>query len=739
MRKGLFSARAPITVACLLGAAVPILAGGPSAAAAARPADAPSGVPEFDHIVVVTMENKSYDDIIGNAQAPYLNSLAQQYGVASQYFAIRHPSLPNYLALTGGDTFGVTTDCNTCYLSQPNIAVDRIETAGRTWKAYMESMPAACTLGDTGQYIQHHNPFVYYDDIRTNPNECANDVPYTQLAGDFAATATTPDYAWISPNICNDMHNCSIATGDAWLQQNVEAILATPAFTTQNSLLVITFDEDDSSSNNQVPTFLIGPGVTPGLHSTVSSTHYSLLKTIEAAWNLAPLAAGDAAAAPMTEFFAPASMVAADSFGRSVAGGWGTADAGGAWSVAGTPSAFAVNGSTGTVSLARAAGQSARLLDTSTSDVDLHATLSFDRQANGGGQYAALIARHVSGGNEYRIRMHVTSSGNIALSFSRFVHGSETLITGDTTVPGLHFAPDTQYDLHATLTGTSPTNVQARIWPDSTTEPSTWNLTTTDTTTALQAPGAIGIWGFLTATASNGPSTLTVDNLTAASTATPPPPPPPPPPGLARDSFGRSVAGGWGTADAGGAWSVAGTPSAFAVNGSTGTVSLVRAAGQSARLLDTSTSDVDLHATLSFDRQANGGGQYAALIARHVSGGNEYRIRMHVTSSGNIALSFSRFVHGSETLITGDTTVPGLHFTPDTQYDLHATLTGTSPTNVQARIWPDSTTEPSTWNLTTTDTTTALQAPGAIGIWGFLTATASNGPSTLTVDNLTAS
>ncbi|HEY1738382.1 MAG TPA: alkaline phosphatase family protein, partial [Acidimicrobiia bacterium] len=339
-----------MVVACLVAAVGPLAGSGHPAGALIEPAqtvaptDTTPVVPNFDHIVVITMENKSYSDIIGNSQAPYLNSLAQQYGVASQYLAIRHPSLPNYLALTGGDTFGVATDCNTCYQTQPNLAVDRIEPSGRTWKAYMESMPSACTLGDTGQYIQHHNPFVYYDDIRTNPSECSNDVPYTQLATDFASTATTPNYAWISPNICDDMHNCSIATGDTWLQQNVSAILATPAFTTQNSLLMITFDEDDDSGNNQVPTFLVGPSVTPGLHSNVAYTHYSLLKTIETAWGLAPLTANDAAAAPMSDFFAPISTLASDGFGRTVVNGWGNADVGGPWSISGTPSAFAVNG-----------------------------------------------------------------------------------------------------------------------------------------------------------------------------------------------------------------------------------------------------------------------------------------------------------------------------------------------------------------------------------------------------------
>src|SRR5512141_2186044 len=118
-------------------------------------AAASTGVPAFDHIFVIVLENHSYSEIIGNSAAPYLNSLANQYGLATQYHAIGHPSLPNYLALSGGSTFRITTDCNTCYVSSPNIAVDRVEASGRTWKAYMESMPANCTLGDTALYVQH--------------------------------------------------------------------------------------------------------------------------------------------------------------------------------------------------------------------------------------------------------------------------------------------------------------------------------------------------------------------------------------------------------------------------------------------------------------------------------------------------------------------------------------------------------------------------------------------------------
>ena len=267
------------------------------------PVSAAATVPAFDHVFTIVMENHSYNEIIGNSAAPYINSLASQYGVATNYFAVTHPSLPNYLALTGGSTFGITTDCTTCFVNAPNIAVDRVEASGRTWKGYMESMPSPCFVGDASPYMQKHDPFIYYDNVRLNTTECNKVVPYTNLAGDLASSSTTPSYVWVTPNMCNDMHDCSIGTGDTWLKNNVPTILNSPAFTNQTSLLVITFDEDDSSLGNQIATLVIAKSVPAGFRSAVRYDHYSLLKTVEASWGLASLTTNDAGAQPMADFF----------------------------------------------------------------------------------------------------------------------------------------------------------------------------------------------------------------------------------------------------------------------------------------------------------------------------------------------------------------------------------------------------------------------------------------------------
>ena len=257
------------------------------------------------HVFIIVEENKEYGDVIGSAQAPYINSLAKEYAAADNYYGVAHPSLPNYLALTSGSTNGVTNDCTPpsgCLHNVPNIA-DEIEKSGRTWKEYAESMPSNCYGTNTGDYATKHNPFLYYTDILTNQSRCnAHVVPFTQLSNDLQSVATTPNYAFITPNLCNDMHDCSVSQGNNWLATNVPVILNSKAFTSENSLLVITWDEGDSGSNH-IPTILIGSNVKHGYSSTKPYTHYALLHTIENAWGLAPLTTNDKQAPLMNEFF----------------------------------------------------------------------------------------------------------------------------------------------------------------------------------------------------------------------------------------------------------------------------------------------------------------------------------------------------------------------------------------------------------------------------------------------------
>lgn len=241
----------------------------------------------YSHIAIIVMENRSFPQIVDNPNAPYINSLIKQGILLSNYTAVTHPSLPNYIALIGGSTFGITSDCQNCFV-QANNFLDQLEAHGKTWKAYMESMPSSCFLGSTNLYAQKHDPFVYFNDIRENKNRCKNVVALTSLNSDLSS-ASAPNFIWITPNICNDMHDCSTQTGDKWLSKEVPVILNSKAFKNGNSLLVITWDEAENSNSNRVPTIILGNGVKKGLSSNSIYNHYSLLHTFENLWGISPI------------------------------------------------------------------------------------------------------------------------------------------------------------------------------------------------------------------------------------------------------------------------------------------------------------------------------------------------------------------------------------------------------------------------------------------------------------------
>ncbi|MCZ2404545.1 acid phosphatase [Paenarthrobacter sp. Z7-10] len=273
---------------------------------APQPQDSAPAVsgPGLDHVVIIVEENKEASHILGSSSAPYINKLANEYALATNYQAITHPSLPNYLALTSGTNAGITNDCNppggACTARVPNVG-DAIAKSGRSWKMYAESMPAPCTAGNAGRYAVKHNPFMYYPSItRDNASCAAHVVPFTQLEQDLGSAATLPDYAFISPDLCSDMHDCPVQTGDEWLSREVPAILASPAFSTQNSLLVVTWDEGDKASNKVLAIFA-GPAARRSFKSAVAYNHYSLLHTIEQSWGIAPMTGNDANAPVMSD------------------------------------------------------------------------------------------------------------------------------------------------------------------------------------------------------------------------------------------------------------------------------------------------------------------------------------------------------------------------------------------------------------------------------------------------------
>jgi hypothetical protein len=251
----------------------------------------PSALPRStsSHVAVIVMENKERGEVVGSSAAPYVSALARRYAVATHSYAIRHPSLPNYLALTSGSTHGIDSDCTDCHVAGPNI-VDQLEGAHLTWKAYMEDLPKPCSpVAGAGGYAKKHDPFMYYDDVVDDARRCRNVVGFGRLVSDLRA-GTLPAFAFISPNLCHDTHDCGVATGDSFLAALVPRLLRELG---PHGFLVLTWDEGSSDAGccanargGRIATVLAGPGVRRGAHSNRDVDHYGVLRTIEDALGL---------------------------------------------------------------------------------------------------------------------------------------------------------------------------------------------------------------------------------------------------------------------------------------------------------------------------------------------------------------------------------------------------------------------------------------------------------------------
>lgn len=281
------------------------------------PTPAARPVPFFSHIFVIVMENREYSAVIGSPDAPYSNQLASTFGLATRYYAIRHPSLPNYLALISGSIQGITNDCGSCSVNGPNL-VDQLDAHHLSWGAYMEDLPSPCFNGtDAGGplvligrdgYVRRHDPFLYFADIRTNPGRCRRVVPLSQLDAALQG-GQVPDFVWITPNLQHDMHNSSTRDGDRWLASFVPKILASSAWR-NGGVLFVTWDEGTTNdgccgvSGGRVPLLVVAASGKRGVRSAIPHTHYSLLRTIEDAWQLGYLGhAGDPNTSSLREFF----------------------------------------------------------------------------------------------------------------------------------------------------------------------------------------------------------------------------------------------------------------------------------------------------------------------------------------------------------------------------------------------------------------------------------------------------
>ena len=249
------------------------------------------------HIAVIVMENEEYGAVIGSSSAPYINGLARTYALATRAFAITHPSLPNYLALITGSTFGIDSDCTDC--SAPGAGLPgELKANAISWKAYLEDLPHPCFTGaGAGEYAKKHDPFAYLRGLA----QCGHLVPLTQLYAD-ERSGTLPRFIWITPNLCHDMHDCSTASGDRFLSGLVPTLLRALG---RGGLLFLTWDEGSSddgccrlASGGHIATIVAGSGARAGARLRTPVDHYSLLQTVEDLLDLPRLGGAACACTP---------------------------------------------------------------------------------------------------------------------------------------------------------------------------------------------------------------------------------------------------------------------------------------------------------------------------------------------------------------------------------------------------------------------------------------------------------
>jgi phosphatidylinositol-3-phosphatase len=234
--------------------------------------------PDIRHVIVIVMENHSYSQVIGPAR--YLTALAKVCGLATNYHSVGSPSLPNYLAMTSGSTHGLSVDCDPAQCAQSGLSIfAQLSLRSKLWQAFDESMPSNCSLSGTNLYAPRHNPAVYYTSVR---RWCrVHDVRLgTPASGPFrnALRGRLGSFVFVTPNICNDMHDCSVATGDAWLAKWIPAIRGSRVYRAGHTAIIVTFDE---GAQGHVATVVVSPYTRAGMRSSQLFSHYSLLHASE--------------------------------------------------------------------------------------------------------------------------------------------------------------------------------------------------------------------------------------------------------------------------------------------------------------------------------------------------------------------------------------------------------------------------------------------------------------------------
>lgn len=291
----------PLLTASLLANALP-----------AQAATAPRASQPLSHVFVMVLENHSFKNTIGNANMPAINRLARQYGSASNYTGVAHPSLPNYVAMIAGSTMNMTSDDPAQRFAGDNLAL-QLTKAGLSWRGYMQALPRDGSVADyAGTYGKKHNPFMLSLGVLADPAQLANVRTLAALGPDLDA-GRAPNLSFIVPDVCNDMHGAPECrsraqldrAGDAFVDAWSRRIMASANWKT-GSAIVVTFDEgsggDTLGGGGRIATIVVTPGGPRGVVSKVAYNHYSLLRTLEEGFGLS-LLRGATTAAPMTDLF----------------------------------------------------------------------------------------------------------------------------------------------------------------------------------------------------------------------------------------------------------------------------------------------------------------------------------------------------------------------------------------------------------------------------------------------------
>ena len=291
MMSRLTSAAALIVALTLSGCGASLFHG--DAESAPNPRYAFGMAPPLKHVFVMVLENEEYQ---ASGNTSYLARLAKKGATATHFYAITHPSLPNYIAMLAGSTLGVTADTFSGVLHQRTL-VDQMNAHGLTWRAYMQDLPSACYMGDAiGTYVRRHDPFLYFASIRKNPSLCDRVQPLTALNEDLS-NGPISNFSWISPGLCSDGHDCGSSSVDAFLRSIVPRITASLAYRDHGALFIL-YDEgttDDSccrkAHGGHIALIALGPGIRGGTKITATADQYSLLRTIEDGFRLKHLKA----------------------------------------------------------------------------------------------------------------------------------------------------------------------------------------------------------------------------------------------------------------------------------------------------------------------------------------------------------------------------------------------------------------------------------------------------------------